>query len=258
MKIQSTNSFEVPFVVLLFAALALIFTGIQLAAQQPAPDTPGTGVQQDAPPPPPGPPPPAVLENLIPADQLSFLHDYANDTRGNLLKDKRFKNAMKQAIPHTEYHYGSDKSLMDASEELLGTMAIPITIRDHRYVTISTRGGSYLAGKTMMWFDMQSGMAVGSIYFHPTNGEPAPTLTIFSRQLADTSWPWGSYRRSSSLTWTDGREGRGFPRFHRDTLFQPTAKNMCWCTTKIIASIPRMSLRPKDANRTTPTRPTPI
>ncbi len=191
MKIQSTNSFEVPFVVLLFAALALIFTGIQLAAQQPAPDTPGTGVQQDAPPPPPGPPPPAVLENLIPADQLSFLHDYANDTPGNLLKDKRFKNAMKQAIPHTEYHYGSDKSLMDASEELLGTMAIPITIRDHRYVTISTRGGSYLAGKTMMWFDMQSGMAVGSIYFHPTNGEPAPTLTIFSRQLADTELAMG-------------------------------------------------------------------
>lgn len=187
MKLPSGPRFPVLLVVLLFVALAFVFTGNPLPAQQPAPDTPGTaGPQQDAPPPPPGPPPQTVLQNLIPTDQLGFLNDYANRTPQELLKDKRFKGLLKQAIPHTEYHYGTDKSLQDASEELLGTDGIPIAIRDGRYVTIGTRGGSYLAGKTLMWFDLQSGMALGSIYFHPTNGEPAPTLTIFSRQLTGT------------------------------------------------------------------------
>jgi len=187
---QSTSGHRVAFapVAVLFVALGLTLTGLQLRAQQAAPDAPGAAApQQDAPPPPPGPPPQVVLQNLIPADQLAFLNDYANDTPRSLLKDKRYKNLMKQAIPHTEYHYGTDKSLQDASEELLATDAIPITVRGGRYVTISTRGGSYLAGKTMMWFDMQSGVALGVIYFHPTNGEPAPTLTVFSRQLTDTS-----------------------------------------------------------------------
>jgi len=170
---------------LLFVALASVLASIQLPAQQPAPGT--AGPQQDAPPPPPGPPPQAVLQNLIPSSQL----DYANGTSNEILKDKRFKSLLKQAIPHTEYHYGRDKSLQDASEELLDTYAIPITVRDGRYVTISTRGGSYLVGKTLMWFDMQTGMALGSIYFHPTNGEPAPTLTVFSRQLTDTDLSMG-------------------------------------------------------------------
>jgi uncharacterized protein YecT (DUF1311 family) len=175
-------------VVVLFVALAFALTCSQFQAQQPAPDAPGTaGPQQDMPPPPPGPPPQVSLQNLIPPDQLAFLNDYANDTPKSLLKDKRYKNLMKQAIPHTEYHYGTDKSLQDASEELLATDAIPITVRSGRFVTISTRGGSYLAGKTMMWFDMQSGIALGVIYFHPTNGEPSPTLTVFSRQMTDTS-----------------------------------------------------------------------
>jgi uncharacterized protein YecT (DUF1311 family) len=192
MKNPLGNGVAVPFAVLLFVALALVFTSIRSSAQQRVPDAQATaGAQRDAPPPAPGPPPPAVLENLVSPAQLGFLNDYANDTPESLLKDKRFKNALKQAIPHTEYHYGTDKSLQDASEELLHTRAIPITVREHRFVTISTRGGSYLAGKTMMWFDMQSGMALGSIYFHPTNGEPTPTLTVFSRQLTDTDLSMG-------------------------------------------------------------------
>jgi uncharacterized protein YecT (DUF1311 family) len=167
---------------LLFVAFTLAAVAVCLRPQQSPP-----AAQPDAAPPPQGPPPPAVLQNLIPADQLAFLNDYANDAPKSLLRDKRFKNLLKQAIPRTEYHYGTDKSLQDASEELLGTDAIPVTVREGRYVTISTRGGSYLAGKTLMWFDKQTGLALGSIYFHPTNGEPTPTLTVFSRQLTDTS-----------------------------------------------------------------------
>ena len=63
------------------------------------------------------------LDAKITIAELGFLRDYANDTSNDILKDKRFKNLLKQAIPHTEYHYGTDKSLQDASEELLRTNA---------------------------------------------------------------------------------------------------------------------------------------
>lgn len=137
------------------------------------------------------PPAPAAFQNLIPSDQLAFLKDYDGKTSKEIMKDKRFHALIKEAIPRTEYHYGSDKSLSDASEELLATVPLPINVRDGRYVTISTRGGSYLAGKTLLWFDMQSGAALGTIYFHPSNGEPTPTLTVFSKQLTDTSLSMG-------------------------------------------------------------------
>ena len=38
-----------------------------------------------------------------------------------------------------------------------------------------------------IWFDLQAGIALGGVYFHPVNGEPTPTLAIFSRQLQDQS-----------------------------------------------------------------------
>jgi hypothetical protein len=172
---------------LLFVAFTLAAVTISLSAQQSAPAGQSGAAEADAPPPPPGPPPAAVLENLFPPDQLSFLAGYDGKTLKELRKDKRFKALRKDAIPRTEYHYGTDKSLEYANDELLDSDGLPISLRDGRYVTVGTRGGSYLAGKTMMWFDLKTGMAFGVIYFHPTNGEPAPTLTVFSKQLTDTS-----------------------------------------------------------------------
>jgi hypothetical protein len=34
---------------------------------------------------------------------------------------------------------------------------------------------------------MREGIALGGVYFHPVNGEPTPTLAIFSRQLKQDS-----------------------------------------------------------------------
>ena len=64
---------------------------------------------------------------------------------------------------------------------------MPIDIREGRYVMVSSHSGPYLAGKGFLWFDMKEGIALGGVYFHPTNGEPTPTLAIFSRQLQETS-----------------------------------------------------------------------
>ena len=157
----------------------LLFAGGLFAA--------GAAAQQDAgAPAPEPPPPPAVFQNRIPSDQLAFLNDYAGKTPHEIQKDKRFRNLMKQVIPRTEYHYGRDMPLSDTVETLLDGAPLPIDIREGRYAMVASHGGPYLSGKGFVWFDMREGIALGGVYFHPTNGEPTPTLAIYSRQLTDT------------------------------------------------------------------------
>lgn len=141
---------------------------------------------------PPEPPsPPATFQNPIPSDQLTFLNEFAGKMPKELLKDKRFSNLMKLAIPSTEYHYGRDMPLSDTVETLLKGPPIPIGVREGRYVMVASHGGPILDGKSFLWFDMQTGVAIGGVYFHPTNGEPTPTLAIYSRQLSYASLAMG-------------------------------------------------------------------
>ncbi len=153
-------------------------------AQAPAPDA-----QPDLPPP--GPPPPANLQGFVPADQLSFLKDYAGQPTKALLKDKRFKNLMKLAISHTEYHYGRDMSLSDAVDTVLDGSTLAVEVREGRFVSVYGNSSPYLSGRTFLWFDMQTDVSLGAFYFHPTNGEPSPTVTVFSRQLTDRELSMG-------------------------------------------------------------------
>jgi len=162
----------------------------QPAAQAPSPSSapePGQAQPPDSQPdlPPPGPPPPASLKGFIPADQLTFLKDYAGQPTKALLKDKRFKNLEKQAISRTEYHYGRDMSLSDAVQTVLDGSTLPVEVREGRFVTVPGNSGPYLRGRTFLWFDLQTGVALGAFYFQPTNGEPSPTVTVFSRLLTD-------------------------------------------------------------------------
>jgi uncharacterized protein YecT (DUF1311 family) len=106
-------------------------------------------------------------------------------------KDKRFKVLMKAAIPRTVYHYGRDMPLDETVETLLDGPPLPVDVREGRYAMVASHGGPYLAGKGFLWFDMQEGIALGGVYFHPVNGEPTPTLAIFSRQLTDTALEMG-------------------------------------------------------------------
>ena len=145
----------------------------------------GAAQEPDASPVPP--PPPAVFQKTFASGQLSFLSDYAGHPAKEALKVKRLHAILKQMIPRTEYHYGRDMPLSDASEIVLDGNSLPVEIRDGRYVTIATSGGEYLSGKGFLWFDLQQGIALGGVFFHPTNGEPTPTLAIFSRQLKETT-----------------------------------------------------------------------
>ncbi len=139
-------------------------------------------------PPPEAPPPPAIFFNRIPADQLAFLSGYAGRTAKEIQKDKRFRALMKLAIPRTVFHYGIDMPLDEAVTTMLDGELMPIEIREGRYVMVASRGGEYLAGRGFLWFDMQEGIALGGAFFHPTNGEPTPTLAIFSRQVKDKTF----------------------------------------------------------------------
>ncbi len=141
--------------------------------------------------PPESPPVPAVFQNPIPSDQLAFLNGYAGKMPKEAMKDKRFRNLWKQATPRTTYHYGRDMPLTEASETLLTSEGLPIDVREDRYVMVGSHGGSYLQGRGFIWFDMKEGIALGGVFFHPVNGEPTPTLAIFSRQLKDTSLSMG-------------------------------------------------------------------
>lgn len=139
--------------------------------------------QEDAAPEPQTPPPPADFQNRFAPAQLAFLNDYSTQTTHEIWKDKRFRTLVKQMTPWSEFHYGQDMALSEAIDTMLGAKPRPVEVRENRYVTITSQGGPYLQGRGFVWFDMQEGIALGGIFFHPTNGEPTPTLAIFSRQL---------------------------------------------------------------------------
>jgi uncharacterized protein YecT (DUF1311 family) len=126
---------------------------------------------------------PVAFQNPIPADKLAFLNDYAGRMAKELKKDKRFHQLMKTTVPRTVYHYGKDMPLDEAIDLVLDGPSLPVDVRDGRYVMVASQGGPYLRGKGFVWFDMQAGIALGGFFFRPINGEPTPTLTVFSRQL---------------------------------------------------------------------------
>jgi hypothetical protein len=128
---------------------------------------------------------PAIFQKPIPSDQLAFLNQFAGATSGDLFRDKQFRKLMHSVIPDCMFHYGRDMPLTDALEMVLKGSSQPVQIRDGRYLMLSGRSGPYLAGRGFIWIDLQEGIALGGFYFHPTNGEPTPTVNVFSRQVKD-------------------------------------------------------------------------
>jgi uncharacterized protein YecT (DUF1311 family) len=148
--------------------------------QQPAPQSPGLqapGSNFDK----------AIFQKPIPGDQLAFLKTVAGSASGDLIRDKQFRKLMHSVIPDCGFHYGRDMPLDDALEMVLKGSPLPVRIRDGRYLIVSGRSGPYLAGRGFMWIDLQDGIALGGFYFHPTNGEPTPTVNIFSKQVKEES-----------------------------------------------------------------------
>jgi uncharacterized protein YecT (DUF1311 family) len=158
-----------------FVALLVAATG---ASQQSQPQEPqATASQYDK----------AIFQSPIASDQVTFLNHFAGLASKDLVRDKQYRKLMHGVIPDWMFHYGWDMRLPDALEKVLSGSPLPVQIRDGRYVTVSGRGGTYLLGRGFMWIDLQDGIALGGFYFHPTNGEPTPTVTIFSNQVKEDS-----------------------------------------------------------------------
>jgi hypothetical protein len=130
---------------------------------------------------------PAIFQKPIPSDQLAFLNQFAGAASNDLVRDKQFRKLMHSLIPDCMFHYGRDMPLTDALEVVLKGSPLPVRIRDGRYLLVSGRSGPYLAGRGFIWIDLQDGIALGGFYFHPTNGEPTPTVNIFSKQVKEES-----------------------------------------------------------------------
>jgi len=129
----------------------------------------------------------AIFHDPLPSDQLAFLNHFEGMPSKDLVRDKQYRKLMHSVILDCVFHYGWDMPLADALEKVLTGSPRPVQIRDKRYVMVSGRSGPYLQGRGFMWIDTQDGVALGGFYFRPTNGEPTPTVTIFSKQVKEES-----------------------------------------------------------------------
>jgi hypothetical protein len=131
---------------------------------------------------------PAIFQKPIPKGQLAFLSQFAGAPSNELYRDKQFKQLMKYFVPDCTFHYGSDKSMNQALNEVIEGSSERVVVRDGRYVMLGGHMGPFLAGRGFLWIDMQEGIALGAFYFHPTNGEPTPSVNVFSRQIGGEMW----------------------------------------------------------------------
>jgi uncharacterized protein YecT (DUF1311 family) len=129
----------------------------------------------------------AIFQKPIPAEQLAFLNRFAGMPSHDAVRDKQFRKLMHSILPDSTFHYGWDMSPSDAFERVLTGSQQPVQIRDGRYAIVSGSTGPYLKGRGFVWIDTQEGIALAGFYFHPTNGEPTPTVTVFSRNVKEDS-----------------------------------------------------------------------
>jgi len=128
----------------------------------------------------------AVFREPIASDQLGVLSDYVGRPTREALRQSKVREVMDTMVPYAPFHFGLDMPLPAAIEAVLVRSSVPIGIRDGRYMMLATNTGSGLS-RGFLWIDLQQGIAVGGIFFHPSNGEPTPTLTLFSKQVKQDS-----------------------------------------------------------------------
>ncbi len=133
----------------------------------------------------------AIFQKPIPAEQLAFLNRFAGMPSNDAVRDKQFRKLMHSVLPDSTFHYGWDMSPSDAFERVLTGSQFSVQVRDGRYAMVSGSTGPYLKGRGFVWIDMQEGIALAAFYFQPTNGEPTPTVTVFSRNVKEESLKLG-------------------------------------------------------------------
>jgi uncharacterized protein YecT (DUF1311 family) len=127
----------------------------------------------------------SVFEKPMASAQLAFLNGFSGRMSNDVMKDGQFKKLVHSVVPDAPYHYHRDLPLPEILETVLSHAPMEVEIRDGRYAMVPSRTDPAGGGLGFMWTDMQDGIALGGFSFHPTNGEPTPTLTIFSKQVKE-------------------------------------------------------------------------
>ena len=186
----------------LLLPIALICLGVGHARAQegplpeasehvPPPTHPQTAPQQPPAPierhdaPTPVPYDPAIFDRRLDPALLSGLRNFDGAPTAELYRDKQFRRLMKDFVPNCTFHYGRDMPLSDALDMALSNSHSPVRVVENRYVLLSGNGGPYLSGRAFLWVDTQDGLGLGAFFFTPTNGEPTPTVAVFSRQVKE-------------------------------------------------------------------------
>jgi len=129
----------------------------------------------------------AVFQKPLASGDLTFINGFAGRSSRDAAKDGKYRKLIHTIVPDALYHYHRDIPLPDVLETVLTNAPLPVDIRDGRYAMVSSETDREGGGLGFLWTDMHDGIALGGFSFHPTNGEPTPTLTIFSKQIKDES-----------------------------------------------------------------------
>jgi hypothetical protein len=152
------------------------------------------------------------LKTIAPAD-LQFLKQFEGAGSGNLWSDKQFKHFVRSEIPGVMYHYGNDRALNEAMDNAISGSNAPVKIRDGRYVIVTGRASIFpgLRGEGFMWVDMQEGLVLGAFVFWPSNGEPSPAMTVWSKQIKVSTISLGQLPPAFSADLADWQMSWGVP-----------------------------------------------
>lgn len=123
---------------------------------------------------------PDIFQKPLAADRLAPLARYNGEATRSLVGDKQYRKLVSGFVPDCQFHFGRDLPLADVFTRALENSNLPVRVQGGRYLMASGWSG---AGRALLWMDLQDGIALGAFYFHPTNGEPTPTVTVFSRQV---------------------------------------------------------------------------
>jgi uncharacterized protein YecT (DUF1311 family) len=168
--------------ILAFTGLAFAISGILLSSS--AHGNPSANLPSPA-------PDVSVFQKPMASDQLAFLTSFDGHSSKDAVKDGKFHKIIHTIVPDAPYHYHRDLPLSEVLETVITGVPLPVEIRDGRYAMVSGQTEPNGGGLGFLWTDMHDGIALGGISFHPTNGEPTPTLTIFSKQVKEESLELG-------------------------------------------------------------------
>jgi hypothetical protein len=174
-----------PFFRTVLRAATLIAAATLFASGQ-APSVAPTPAPVPVPAPAPAPAPlydPSIFHKTIAPADLADLTQHDGEPSGTLWRDRQFRKLVNSNTPDVMYHFGNDKPLQVCMDLALDGSRVPVQVRDNRYVLLGGESSMYgFHGRAFLWFDTQAGILLGGFYFNPTNGEPTPTLTVFSKQ----------------------------------------------------------------------------